>query len=219
MVLDLRLPDMSVLRFSSASRHSVAQMICRSSFSPAKRSYVGGRRALAPLARKRRCQSVESPSGCSMKRRLPSSSHRGPTAREAKDGLIACIARTMPLVGKKCWSSMTTVRNIFALSSVLERRGMACSPPEPAAKRSLPSSPRPGSPSSDDLMMPEMTATKPCRSMRQNLDSAACQSSFDRQRMKGDREKCLEAGACGISRQPVNTEQLFPRCVVAASLA
>ncbi|MGA9903447.1 MAG: response regulator, partial [Terriglobales bacterium] len=115
------------------------------------------------------------------------------------------------LVGKKVLVVDDDVRNIFALSSVLERRGMdvitAGTGREAIAK--LESTP-------DvaivlmDIMMPEMDGYETMRVIRQNI-------SFQRlpiialtaKAMKGDREKCLEAGASEYLAKPVNTEQLL----------
>jgi HAMP domain-containing protein/CheY-like chemotaxis protein/signal transduction histidine kinase len=115
------------------------------------------------------------------------------------------------LVGKKVLVVDDDVRNIFALSSVIERRGMtvitAGTGREAIAK--LESTP-------DvaivlmDIMMPEMDGYETMQVIRQN-------DSFRRlpiialtaKAMKGDREKCLEAGASEYLAKPVNTEQLL----------
>jgi len=115
------------------------------------------------------------------------------------------------LVGKKVLVVDDDMRNIFALSSVLERRGMAVltagtgreaisileSTPDVAIVLM-------------DIMMPEMDGYATMQVIRQN-------SSFRRlpiialtaKAMKGDREKCLEAGASEYLAKPVNTEQLL----------
>jgi HAMP domain-containing protein/CheY-like chemotaxis protein/signal transduction histidine kinase len=115
------------------------------------------------------------------------------------------------LVGKKVMVVDDDVRNIFALSSVLERRGMdvitAGTGREAIAK--LDSTPEVAIVLMD-IMMPEMDGYETMRVIRQN-------ASFQRlpiialtaKAMKGDREKCLEAGASEYLAKPVNTEQLL----------
>jgi CheY-like chemotaxis protein len=115
------------------------------------------------------------------------------------------------LVARKVLIVDDDVRNIFALSSVLERRGMAVLTAGTGreAIATLEST-------SDvaivlmDIMMPEMDGYETMQVIRQN-------SSFRRlpiialtaKAMKGDREKCLEAGASEYLAKPVNTEQLL----------
>jgi CheY-like chemotaxis protein/HAMP domain-containing protein/signal transduction histidine kinase len=115
------------------------------------------------------------------------------------------------LTGKKVLVVDDDVRNIFALGSVLERRGMTVLTAGTGreAITTLESTP-------DvaivlmDIMMPEMDGYETMQVIRQN-------SSFRRlpiialtaKAMKGDREKCLEAGASEYLAKPVNTEQLL----------
>jgi len=102
-------------------------------------------------------------------------------------------------------------RNIFALSSVLERRGMkvltATTGNEaielvektPALAIVL-----------MDIMMPEMDGYRTIEKIR---DKPAFRRlpivALTAKAMKGDREKCLEAGASDYLAKPVNTEQLL----------
>src|ERR1700686_5150083 len=113
------------------------------------------------------------------------------------------------LVGKKVLVVDDDVRNIFALSSVLERRGMnvitAGTGREAIAK--LESTP-------DvaivlmDIMMPEMEGYETMRVMRQNVSLRRLPIiALTAKAMKGDREKWLEAGASGYLAKPVNPEQ------------
>jgi len=115
------------------------------------------------------------------------------------------------LVGKRVLVVDDDVRNIFALSSVLERRGMdvitAGTGREAIAK--LDSTP-------DvaivlmDIMMPEMDGYETMRVIRQNVSLQRLPIvALTAKAMKGDREKCLEAGASEYLAKPVNTEQLL----------
>jgi HAMP domain-containing protein/CheY-like chemotaxis protein/signal transduction histidine kinase len=103
------------------------------------------------------------------------------------------------------------VRNIFALSSLLERRGMnvltASTGREAIA--TLASNP-------DiaivlmDIMMPEMDGYETIRVIRQNPTFRRLPIiALTAKAMKGDREKCLEAGASDYLAKPVNTDQLL----------
>jgi CheY-like chemotaxis protein len=102
-------------------------------------------------------------------------------------------------------------RNIFALSSVLERRGMRVltattgkeavqlveSDPEIAIVLM-------------DIMMPEMDGYQTTQAIRSNPAYRRLPIiALTAKAMKGDREKCLEAGASDYLAKPVNTEQLL----------
>jgi CheY-like chemotaxis protein/signal transduction histidine kinase len=115
------------------------------------------------------------------------------------------------LVGKPVLVVDDDVRNIFALSSVLERRGMkvlsATTGHEAIA--TLESTP-------DlsivlmDIMMPEMDGYETMQAIRQNPAYRRLPIiALTAKAMKGDREKCLEAGASDYLAKPVNTEQLL----------
>ncbi len=115
------------------------------------------------------------------------------------------------LVGKRVLVVDDDVRNIFALSSVIERRGMnvitAGTGREAIAK--LESTP-------DiaivlmDIMMPEMDGYETMQVIRQNASFRRLPIiALTAKAMKGDREKCLEAGASEYLAKPVNTEQLL----------
>jgi CheY-like chemotaxis protein len=115
------------------------------------------------------------------------------------------------LVGKKVLVVDDDVRNIFALSSVLERRGMTVLTAGTGreAIATLEST-------TDvaivlmDIMMPEMDGYETMQVIRQK---SALQRlpiiALTAKAMKGDREKCLEAGASEYLAKPVNTEQLL----------
>ncbi len=115
------------------------------------------------------------------------------------------------LVGRKVLVVDDDVRNIFALSSVLERRGMtvitAGTGREAIAK--LESTPDVAI-ALMDIMMPEMDGYETMRVIRQNVSLQRLPIiALTAKAMKGDREKCLEAGASEYLAKPVNTEQLL----------
>jgi CheY-like chemotaxis protein len=103
------------------------------------------------------------------------------------------------------------VRNIFALSSVLERHGMdvitAGTGQEAIEKVAT---------DQDidlvmmDIMMPGMDGYDTMRAIRARPESRALPIvALTAKAMKGDREKCLEAGASDYLAKPVVTEQLL----------
>jgi len=115
------------------------------------------------------------------------------------------------LVGRKVLVVDDDVRNIFALSSVLERRGMIVLTAGTGreAIATLESTP-------DvaivlmDIMMPEMDGYETMQVLRQNPALRRLPIiALTAKAMKGDREKCLEAGASEYLAKPVNTEQLL----------
>jgi CheY-like chemotaxis protein len=115
------------------------------------------------------------------------------------------------LVGKTVLLVDDDARNIFALSSVLERRGMHVltattgneaitlveSTPELAIVLM-------------DIMMPEMDGYQTMQVIRANPGFRRLPIiALTAKAMKGDREKCLDAGASDYLAKPVNTEQLL----------
>jgi CheY-like chemotaxis protein len=118
------------------------------------------------------------------------------------------------LVGRKVLIVDDDVRNIFALSSVLERRGMsvltagtgreAIATVESTSDLSIVLM---------DIMMPEMDGYETMQVIRQNPQFRRLPIiALTAKAMKGDREKCLEAGASEYLAKPVNTEQLLSAC-------
>jgi HAMP domain-containing protein/DNA-binding response OmpR family regulator/nitrogen-specific signal transduction histidine kinase len=115
------------------------------------------------------------------------------------------------LVGKRVLVVDDDVRNIFALSSVLERRGMQVVTAGTGREAiDLLGTTDDIAIVLMDIMMPDMDGYQTMQVIRQN-------SAFRRlpiialtaKAMKGDREKCLEAGASDYLAKPVNTEQLL----------
>jgi CheY-like chemotaxis protein len=115
------------------------------------------------------------------------------------------------LAGKKVLVVDDDVRNIFALSSVLERHGMhvvsattgqeAIDLIERTPDLAL---------ALMDIMMPEMDGYETMRRIRGSPELRLLPIiALTAKAMKGDREKCLEAGASDYIAKPVNTEQLL----------
>jgi CheY-like chemotaxis protein len=102
-------------------------------------------------------------------------------------------------------------RNIFALSSVLERRGMEVLTASTGSEAIAVLEAR-----SDvaivlmDIMMPGMDGYETIQVIRANPDYRRMPIlALTAKAMKGDREKCLEAGASDYLAKPVNVEQLL----------
>jgi CheY-like chemotaxis protein len=102
-------------------------------------------------------------------------------------------------------------RNIFALSSVLERRGMRVLTASTGSE-AIEVIER----TSDlkivlmDIMMPGMDGYETMQVIRSMPDYRRMPIiALTAKAMKGDREKCLEAGASDYLAKPVNTEQLL----------
>ncbi len=115
------------------------------------------------------------------------------------------------LVGKEVLLVDDDSRNIFALSSVLERRGMKVVAANTGneAISFLEANPNIAIVLMD-IMMPEMDGYETMESIRSNPSWQRLPIvALTAKAMKGDREKCLEAGASDYLAKPVNTEQLL----------
>jgi CheY-like chemotaxis protein len=131
---------------------------------------------------------------------------------EAKRSLINDIHESSkPLAGKRVLIVDDDMRNIFALATVLEEHGMDIVwadngrdaitrvATDPQIKVVL-----------MDIMMPEMDGMATMKEIRKlpagkNLPMVAVTAKA----MKGDREKCIEAGAWDYLSKPVNTQDLL----------
>jgi CheY-like chemotaxis protein len=115
------------------------------------------------------------------------------------------------LVGRKVLLVDDDARNIFALSSVLERRGMKVLTATTGSEAVSMVETEP-----DiaivlmDIMMPGMDGYETIEVIRMNAAFRRLPIvALTAKAMKGDREKCLEAGASDYLAKPVNTEQLL----------
>ena len=115
------------------------------------------------------------------------------------------------LQGKKVLVVDDDVRNIFAISSILERHGMNVVTAhngqeaidrvehEPDVSMVL-----------MDIMMPGMDGYETIRTIRTQPDLRSLPIiALTAKAMKGDREKCIEAGASDYIAKPVHTDQLL----------
>ena len=113
------------------------------------------------------------------------------------------------LIGKSVLVVDDDVRNIFALSSVLERRGMTVLSAQTGHEAIAKLDAKPDAVLMD-IMMPEMDGYETMREIRsQPIYQRLPIIALTAKAMKGDREKCLEAGASDYLAKPVNTEQLL----------
>ncbi len=114
------------------------------------------------------------------------------------------------LAGKKVLVVDDDVRNIFALTLVLERHKMEVLSAENGSKalEELVQNP-----DVDivlmDIMMPEMDGFQTMRQIRQMKPFESLPIiALTAKAMKGDREKCIAAGASDYISKPVDTDQL-----------
>jgi CheY-like chemotaxis protein len=128
-----------------------------------------------------------------------------------RDAVESINAAAGQLAGKKVLIVDDDVRNIFALATVLESQGMRVVSAENGrdAIRLVE-----GEPGIDavlmDIMMPEMDGMQTMRELRKlpagkRLPLIAVTAKA----MKGDREKCIDAGAWDYLSKPVETAQLL----------
>ncbi len=214
VVLDLRLPDMTgfelleQLAQSESGSELPVVVFTGKELSPEEDA------RLHMLARSVIVKDVESP-----ERLLDETAlflHRvvSDLPQEKRDMLDRLHRSDEALVGRKVLIVDDDVRNIFALSSVLERRGMsvltagtgreAIATIESTTDLSMVVM---------DIMMPEMDGYETMQLIRQNPHFRRLPIiALTAKAMKGDREKCLEAGASEYLAKPVNTEQLLSVC-------
>ena len=131
---------------------------------------------------------------------------------EIKRRILEQVRKTDPmLANKKVLIVDDDVRNIFSLAAVLERHKMNVLSAE-NGKDAI--SLLKKTPDIEivlmDVMMPEMDGYETMRAIRKlNRFKNLPIISLTAKAMKGDREKCIEAGASDYITKPVNTEQLL----------
>jgi CheY-like chemotaxis protein len=211
IVLDLKLPDMSGFDFLERMANDAAL--------PDIPVVVFTGRELSPeedaklrtMARSVVVKGVESP-----ERLLDETAlflHRDVTRLpgEKQRMLERLHASDEGLAGKTVLLVDDDARNIFALSSVLERRAMRVLTATTGSEAIALLDANPGAAIVlTDIMMPGMDGYETIRRIRGNpLFGRLPIVALTAKAMKGDREKCLEAGASDYLAKPVNTEQLL----------
>jgi HAMP domain-containing protein/CheY-like chemotaxis protein/signal transduction histidine kinase len=211
VVLDLRLPDMSGFEVLDKIREDDSLSNVPVVVFTGRELSVEEDAELHTMARSIVVKGVESP-----ERLLDETSlflHRVITELpiEKQRMLEKLNSSDEDLIGQTALLVDDDARNIFALSSVLERRGMkvltattgseavalVASNPEIAIVLM-------------DIMMPQMDGYQTIGVIRENPAFRRLPIiALTAKAMKGDREKCLEAGASDYLAKPVNTEQLL----------
>jgi CheY-like chemotaxis protein/signal transduction histidine kinase/HAMP domain-containing protein len=130
----------------------------------------------------------------------------------AKQAMLERLHQTDEVLhGKRVLVVDDDVRNIFALSSVLERHSMHVASAFTGQEAiELIGKDEGLSLVLMDIMMPEMDGYETMRRIRHEPRFRLLPIiALTARAMKGDREKCLEAGASDYIAKPVNTEQLL----------
>lgn len=131
---------------------------------------------------------------------------------QAKQQILQQVRQQEPvLVGKKILIVDDDVRNIFALTSILEEHQMEVLFAENGHKGITLLQVTSGVDAVlMDIMMPEMDGYETMRAIRKESKFRSLPIvALTAKAMKGDREKCLEAGASDYITKPVDTEQLL----------
>jgi len=211
VVLDLKLPDMSGFDVLQELRQETALSEIPVVVFTGRELTAEEDAQLHTMARSIVVKGVESP-----ERLLDETAlflHRviGDLPAEKQRMLERLNSSDEDLVGRTVLLVDDDARNIFALSSVLERHGMRVltastgreaidligSTPDLAIVLM-------------DIMMPEMDGYETIEQIRQKSEFRRLPIvALTAKAMKGDREKCLEAGASDYLAKPVNTEQLL----------
>jgi CheY-like chemotaxis protein len=115
------------------------------------------------------------------------------------------------LIGKKVLVVDDDVRNIFALTSLLEQHGVQVVNAENGMEAiSLLDQDCDIDAVLMDIMMPEMDGYETMRRIRRDSRHRLLPIlALTAKAMKGDREKCLDAGASDYIAKPVNTDELL----------
>jgi HAMP domain-containing protein/CheY-like chemotaxis protein/signal transduction histidine kinase len=211
LVLDLRLPDMSGFDLLEKMRDDAALRDVPVVVFTGRELSADEDAQLHTMARSVVVKGVESP-----ERLLDETAlflHRVVSELpRAKQAMLEDLHNSNDdLVGRTVLLVDDDARNIFALSSVLERRKMnvLTATTGREAIELIGSTPNVAIVLMD-IMMPEMDGYRTIQAIRENPAFRRLPIiALTAKAMKGDREKCLEAGASDYLAKPVNTDQLL----------
>ena len=132
-------------------------------------------------------------------------------SEEQRATLTAVRRNDVALAGKKVLVVDDDVRNIFALTSVLEQHNLQVVHAENGRAGIETLLKTPGVDGVlMDIMMPEMDGYETMRAIRQIAEFRTLPIiAVTAKAMKGDRAKCIEAGASDYITKPVDLDQLF----------
>ena len=211
VVTDLGLPDMSGVALAEAIRKDAAIKQVPLIVYTGREVSDERREELAQVAEAIVLKDVSSPellfAETSLHLHRPASS-----LTEAKRRMLEMTLEADPLLaGKKVLIVDDDGRNIFALTTVLERKKIEVVHADSgAAALAVLASVSGIDAVLLDVMMPEMDGYETMQAIRQfeEFDSLPI-IALTARAMKGDREKCIEAGASDYIAKPVDVEQLF----------
>jgi CheY-like chemotaxis protein len=211
VVLDLRLPDMSGFEVLESMRAEESLADLPVVVFTGRELSANEDAQLHTMARSIVVKGVESP-----ERLLDETAlflHRvvGDLPADKQRMLERLNSSDEDLIGRTVLLVDDDSRNIFALSSVLERRGMHVLTATTGSEAIEIIEQTPSlAIVLMDIMMPEMDGYQTIESIRHNPAYRRLPIiALTAKAMKGDREKCLEAGASDYLAKPVNTEQLL----------
>jgi CheY-like chemotaxis protein len=211
MVLDIRLSDIPAIDFVKELQQQFGSQVSPIVLYSKRALTAGEAAALSQLSRVSLVKHAQSPERlldeATLLLHLPESS-----LSEPQREILAEVRRNdETLAGKKVLVVDDDLRNIFALTSVLEqhklkvvhaengRTGIGVLQETPDVDAVL-----------MDIMMPEMDGYETTRAIRQLPEFQSLPIiALTAKAMKGDRDKCLEAGASDYVTKPVDLDQLF----------
>jgi HAMP domain-containing protein/CheY-like chemotaxis protein/GAF domain-containing protein len=211
VVLDLRLPDISGFELLSKIRGKTVQQDLPVIVFTGRELSAEEEAQLKTMARSVLVKDVQSPERLLDETALFLHRDISRLPQEKQRMLEKLHNSDEDLVGKSVLLVDDDSRNIFALSSVLERRGMHVLTATTGNEAIALLDSTPGvAIVLMDIMMPEMDGYQTMQVIRRNPAFRRLPIiALTAKAMKGDREKCLEAGASDYLAKPVNTDQLL----------